>query len=127
MDPLDLPTRPDRSLKPAAWNCGHDQIGQEVNAQAYPCERSSTTIPLHSLSILPFTETVRRGKQFLGGNGYLSGDMYRRYLKSGRILVRHVDDALVAQARLRSPTSDPAALLIAKSCRACPGRPLPSD
>ena len=34
-----------------------------------PCERSSTTIRC-TVWHLPFTETVRRGKQFLGGNGY---------------------------------------------------------
>ncbi|HUM40145.1 MAG TPA: Na-translocating system protein MpsB, partial [Nitrospira sp.] len=78
---------------------GTIRLASEVIAQYWPMRTFVHHNPLHSLEYLPFTETVRRGKQFLGGNGYLSGDMYRRYLKSGRILVRHVDDALVAQAR----------------------------
>ena len=78
---------------------GTIRLASEVIAQYWPMRTFVHHNPLHSLEYLPFTETVRRGKQFLGGNGYLSGDMYRRYLKSGRILVRHVDDPLVAQAR----------------------------
>jgi len=78
---------------------GTIRLASEVIAQYWPMRTFVHHNPLHSLEYLPFTETVRRGKQFVGGNGYLSGDMYRRYLKSGRILVRHVDEALAALAR----------------------------
>jgi hypothetical protein len=55
--------------------------------------------PLHSLEYLPFEETVRRGKQFLGGNGYLPSHLYRGYLCSGRIQPRHLDTALAGLVR----------------------------
>ena len=77
---------------------GTIRLASEVIAQYWPMRTFVHHNPLHSLEYLPFTETVRRGHQFLGGNGYLPGDVYRRYLKSGRILVRHIDEALAALA-----------------------------
>ena len=50
--------------------------------------------PLHSLEYLPFEETARRGKQFMGGHSYLPGALYREYLKSGRIQRADLDAAL---------------------------------
>jgi hypothetical protein len=73
---------------------GTIRLASEVIAQYWPMRTFVHHNPLHSLEYLPFAETVRRGHQFLGGNGYLPGDVYRRYLKSGRILVRHIDEAL---------------------------------
>ena len=35
---------------------------------------------------------------FLEGRGYLSGETYRAYLRSGRILLRHLDEALQSLA-----------------------------
>ena len=64
---------------------GMIRLASEVIAQYWPMRTFVHHNPLHSLEYLPFTETVRRGRQFLGGNGYLPGDVYRRYLKSGRI------------------------------------------
>ena len=78
---------------------GTIRLASEVIAQYWPMRTFVHHNPLHSLEYLPFTETVRRGQQFLGGNGYLPGDLYRRYLKSGRILVHQIDDALVSLAR----------------------------
>ena len=77
---------------------GMIRLASEVIAQYWPMRTFVHHNPLHSLEYLPFTETVRRGRQFLGGNGYLPGDVYRRYLKSGRILVRHIDEALASLA-----------------------------
>src|SRR4249920_1834847 len=74
-------------------------LAGEVIAQYWPMRTFVHHNPLHSLEYLPFTETVRRGQQFLGGKGYLPGDQYRQYLKSGRILVRHIDEALSSLAR----------------------------
>ena len=77
---------------------GMIRLASEVIAQYWPMRTFVHHNPLHSLEYLPFAETVRRGRQFLGGNGYLPGDVYRRYLKSGRILVRHIDEALASLA-----------------------------
>ncbi len=70
------------------------RLAGEVIAQYWPMRTFVHHNPLHSLEYLPFEETVRRGKQFMGGNGYLPGPVYREYLKSGRIQSRHLDDAL---------------------------------
>ncbi len=70
------------------------KLAGEIIAQYWPMRTFVHHNPLHSLEYLPFEETVRRGKQFMGGNGYLSGHLYRDYLKSGRIQSRHLDDAL---------------------------------
>lgn len=50
--------------------------------------------PLHSIEYLSFEEAVRRGKQFVGGNGYLPGHVYRKFLRTGRIRAMHLDEAL---------------------------------
>ena len=78
---------------------GMIRLASEVIAQYWPMRTFVHHNPLHSLEYLPFTETVRRGRQFLGGNGYLPGDLYRRYVKTGRILVGHIDDALAPLAK----------------------------
>jgi uncharacterized protein YbcC (UPF0753/DUF2309 family) len=78
---------------------GMIRLASEVIAQYWPMRTFVHHNPLHSLEYLPFTETVRRGRQFLGGNGYLPGDLYRRYVKTGRILVGHIDDALASLAK----------------------------
>ncbi|MGQ0695557.1 MAG: DUF2309 domain-containing protein [Nitrospiraceae bacterium] len=70
------------------------RLAGEVVAQYWPMRTFVHHNPLHSLEYLPFEETVRRGKQFMGGNGYLTSQMYREYLKSGRIRFQHLDDAL---------------------------------
>jgi uncharacterized protein YbcC (UPF0753/DUF2309 family) len=56
-------------------------LAGEVVAQYWPMRTFVHHNPLHSLEYLPFEETVRRGKQFLGGNGYLL--VIARLLKSG--------------------------------------------
>ena len=78
---------------------GMIRLASEVIAQYWPMRTFVHHNPLHSLEYLAFTETVRRGRLFFGGNAYLPGDVYRRYLRSGRILVRHLDDALTSLAR----------------------------
>ena len=47
------------------------QLAGEVIAQYWPMRTFVHHNPLHSLEYLPFEETVRRGKQFMGGDGYL--------------------------------------------------------
>ncbi|HKQ35488.1 MAG TPA: putative inorganic carbon transporter subunit DabA, partial [Nitrospiraceae bacterium] len=70
------------------------RLAGEVIAQYWPMRTFVHHNPLHSLEYLPFEETVRRGKQFMGGNGYLPSHLYRDYLKSGRIQSFHLEAAL---------------------------------
>ncbi|MBK9306683.1 MAG: DUF2309 domain-containing protein [Nitrospira sp.] len=70
------------------------RLAGEVIAQYWPMRTFVHHNPLHSIEYLPFEEAVRRGKQFVGGNGYLPGHVYRKFLKTGRIQATHLDDAL---------------------------------
>ena len=70
------------------------QLAGEVIAQYWPMRTFVHHNPLHSLEYLPFEETARRGKQFMGGRSYLPGALYREYLKSGRIQRADLDAAL---------------------------------
>ena len=74
-------------------------LAGEVIAQYWPMRTFVHHNPLHSLEYLPFEETVRRGKQFMGGNGYLPGHQYRAYLKSGRIRLEDLNAVLKPLAR----------------------------
>src|SRR5574340_705852 len=47
------------------------RLAGEVIAQYWPMRTFVHHNPLHSIEYLPFEEAVKRGKQFLGGNGYL--------------------------------------------------------
>jgi uncharacterized protein YbcC (UPF0753/DUF2309 family) len=69
-------------------------LAGEVIAQYWPMRTFVHHNPLHSLEYLPFEETVRRGKQFMDGNGYLPSHQYRAYLQSGRIRIEDLDAAL---------------------------------
>ena len=75
------------------------RLAGEVVARYWPMRTFVHHNPLHSLEYLPFEETVTRGKQFLGGNGYLPSELYRRYLRSGRIQSRHMETAVAPLAR----------------------------
>ena len=75
------------------------KLAGEVIAQYWPMRTFVHHNPLHGLERFPFEDTVRRGKQFMGGSGYLSGNQYRTYLKSGRIQLQHLDAALQPFAR----------------------------
>ena len=70
------------------------RLAGEVIAQYWPMRTFVHHNPLHGIEYLPFEEAVKRGKQFLGGNGYLPSHLYREYLKSGRIRPHHLDNAL---------------------------------
>jgi len=99
MDPMIRTDEP-ADLEPRRMELrGMIRLASEVIAQYWPMRTFVHHNPLHSLEYLPFTETVRRGQQFLGGNGYLPGDLYRRYVNTGRILIRHIDDALASLAK----------------------------
>ena len=95
------------------------RLASEVIAQYWPMRTFVHHNPLHSLEYLPFTETVGRGQQFLGGRGYLPGSAYRRYLKAGRILIRHIDDALAPLARDQDVILGPCRISHREVLRAC--------
>ncbi len=95
------------------------KLAGEVIAQYWPMRTFVHHNPLHSLEYLPFEETVRRGKQFMGGNGYLPSRMYREYLKSGRIQLRHLDDALQSLAQDKRASIGSHAVTHGEVLRAC--------
>jgi uncharacterized protein YbcC (UPF0753/DUF2309 family) len=70
------------------------RLSSEVIAQYWPMRTFVHHNPLHSLEYLRFDEAVERGRRLLGSNGYLPGDVYRRYVREGRISLLHLDAAL---------------------------------
>ena len=94
-------------------------LAGEVIAQYWPMRTFVHHNPLHSLEYLPFEETVRRGKQFMGGNGYLPGRQYRAYYKAGRITRAHLDAALAPRARAEQARIGSHTLSHADVLRAC--------
>ncbi len=68
-----------------------DQIRQivlnasEPIAPFWPMRTMVAQNPIHGLEYLPFDEAVRKGKDLLGGNGYLANEEYRRFYQKGRI------------------------------------------
>lgn len=95
------------------------RLAGEVIARHWPMRTFIYHNPFHSLEYLPFDETVRRGRRFLGGQGYLSGETYRGYLRSGRILLRHVDEALQSLVREESVIVGPCRIAHREVLRAC--------
>ncbi|MFO0705837.1 MAG: DUF2309 domain-containing protein [Nitrospira sp.] len=95
------------------------RLAGELIAQYWPMRTFVHHNPLHSLEYLPFEETVKRGKQFLGGQGYLPSDLYRHYLRTGRIQLRHLDDAVAPRTRPESVTIGLQRVSHAEVLRAC--------
>jgi uncharacterized protein YbcC (UPF0753/DUF2309 family) len=95
------------------------RLAGELIAQYWPMRTFVHHNPLHSLEYLPFEETVRRGKQFLGGQGYLPSDLYRHYLRTVRIQLRHLDDAVAPRTRPESVTIGLQRVSHAEVLRAC--------
>jgi uncharacterized protein YbcC (UPF0753/DUF2309 family) len=68
-----------------------DQVRQvvldasEPIAPFWPMRTMVAQNPIHGLEYLPFDQAVRKGKDLLGGNGYLSNDEYRQFYRNGRI------------------------------------------
>lgn len=50
--------------------------------------------PIRSLETFPFNDAIRVARRFIGGRGYLSNQMYRQLVKSGRIASVQVDNAV---------------------------------
>ncbi|QPJ62457.1 MAG: DUF2309 domain-containing protein [Candidatus Nitronauta litoralis] len=78
------------SVKPLAPE-DRDQVRQTVlNASEpiapfWPMRTMVAQNPIHGLEYLPFDEAVRKGKDLLGGNGYLANEEYRQFYQKGRI------------------------------------------
>lgn len=70
------------------------RLAGEVIGQYWPMRTFVHHNPLHGLEYLPFAEAVERGRLLLGGQGYLPGDVYRDYLRAGRIRRDHLEAAL---------------------------------
>jgi uncharacterized protein YbcC (UPF0753/DUF2309 family) len=70
------------------------RLAGEIIANYWPMRNFVHHNPLHGLEHLPFEEAVRQGEKVLGAKGYLSGELYREYLRSGRILPEQIDAAL---------------------------------
>ncbi len=95
------------------------RLAGEVVAQYWPMRTFVHHNPLHSLEYLPFDETVRRGRVFLGGQGYLSGETYRGYLRSGRIRLHHLNEAVQPVARDEAVVVGPCRISHWEVLRAC--------
>jgi uncharacterized protein YbcC (UPF0753/DUF2309 family) len=95
------------------------RVAGEVIAQYWPMRTFVHHNPLHSLEYLPFDEAVARGAQFLGGRGYLAGDLYRRYLRAGRIHLHHLEEALRPLARDQHVIVGPCRIAHREVLRAC--------
>ena len=57
----------------------------EPIAPFWPMRTMVAQNPIHGLEYLPFDQAVRKGKDLLGGNGYLANDEYRQFYRNGRI------------------------------------------
>ena len=57
----------------------------EPIAPFWPMRTMVAQNPIHGLEYLPFDQAVRKGKDLLGGNGYLSNKEYRQFYQNGRI------------------------------------------
>jgi uncharacterized protein len=95
------------------------RLAGEVIAQYWPMRTFVHHNPLHSLEYLPFEETVSRGKQFMGGSGYLPSDQYRHYLRSGRIQPEHLDEVLRDVAQQTSVAIGGRTVMHSDVLRAC--------
>ena len=78
------------SVKPISPE-DRDQVRQIVlNASEpippfWPMRTMVAQNPIHGLEYLPFDQAVRKGKNLLGGNGYLANEEYRQFYQNGRI------------------------------------------
>ncbi|MBT5029082.1 MAG: DUF2309 domain-containing protein [Nitrospina sp.] len=78
------------SVKPLSQE-DRDQVRQvvlnasEPIAPFWPMRTMVAQNPIHGLEYLPFDQAVQKGKDLLGGNGYLSNEEYRQFYRNGRI------------------------------------------
>ena len=70
------------------------RLASEIVAPYWPMRTFIHHNPLHELESRSFHEAVQRGRQLVGGRGYLPNEQYRRYYRDVRIRPEHVDAAL---------------------------------
>ena len=73
-------------------------LSSEIIAQYWPMRTFIHHNPLHGLEALHFEEAAQRAQQLLGGKSYLPNELFRDYVRSGRILPHQIDAALKARA-----------------------------
>ncbi|MFI5304779.1 MAG: DUF2309 domain-containing protein [Nitrospiria bacterium] len=69
-------------------------LSSEIISPYWPLRTFVHHNPLHNLENLRFEDAVKRGNQILKGKGYLSNDLYRDYVRSGRIRLDQIDGVL---------------------------------
>jgi uncharacterized protein len=74
-------------------------LSGEIITHYWPMRNFVHHNPLHGLEHLPFEEAVQCGRRLLGGKGYLSCELFRDYVRSGRISPYHVNAALKPAAQ----------------------------
>ncbi len=75
------------------------ELAGEVISQYWPMRTFIHHNPLHGLEALPFDQAVERGALLFGGRAYLDHDIFRSYVKSGRI---RAEDLLTVLEQLAS-------------------------
>jgi len=70
------------------------RLSSEIIAYYWPMRAFVHHNPLHGLEYLHFEEAERRAQPLLEGKGYLSNEIFRDYVRSGRIRRHHLDAAL---------------------------------
>ena len=78
------------------------RLASEAISYYWPMRTFVHHNPLHGLEDMPFDEGVSKGRQLLGGRGYLANEVFREYFKTGRILARHLDAALAPREEKRA-------------------------
>jgi hypothetical protein len=73
-------------------------LSSENIAQYWPMRTFVHHNPLHGLEALHFDEAAQRAQQLLGGKSYLANELFRDYVRSGRILPHQINAALKARA-----------------------------
>ena len=67
----------------------------EPIAPFWPMRTMVAQNPIHGLEYLPFDQAVRKGRELLGGNGYLSNKEYRQFYRNGRITKESFERAFI--------------------------------
>ncbi len=79
-------------------------LSSEIIAQYWPMRTFIHHNPLHGLEELHFEEAAQRAQQLLGGTSYLPNEVFRDYVRSGRILPRQIDAELKPRAHDKQVT-----------------------
>src|SRR5262245_2589369 len=95
------------------------RLASEIIAYYWPMRTFVHHNPLHGLEVHPFDEAAGRALQWLGGKGYLSSEIFRDYVCSGRILPHHLDHALKPFAQEQSVKLGARAVTRFEVLRAC--------